>query len=203
MAQEKRPPATDDKVSAPDSPISEFDEGIDSKVKKTSNKKKANKSKKNVKPKSPYILAANKRKKREYYFAVGEFVKYKSGSEKEKKSGTIEAIEGNMVTINGQKVSIKNMSMLGKRLGETMRWRTKGVSNFAVGTGIAAVGTAFSIVSAQYINLDSPRVVWGTFGATIGAGTALVGFHLMGKGGKEFFQPSKLWKDKGWTFQVK
>jgi hypothetical protein len=199
LAQEDKLPESDDaRVRKP--PGSEFET---SETPANTSGSTGKKKKTNPKPKGPYISAEHKRSQREYYFEVGEYVKFKSGSEKEIKRGVIESIEGNMFTVNGQKVSVRNLDMIGKKWGETMKWRTKGISQIAIGTGIAAVGVSFAVVSAQFINLDSPRIVWGTFGATIGAGTALVGFHLMGKGGKAFFQPSKLWKEKGWSFKTK
>lgn len=204
FAQEKKPPSTDDVQI--EKPVSEFGESpntVQPERDYKPDKNKKSKPSKNGPPKSPYIEATHRKKKRTYYFVVGEFVKFKSGSEKENKAGTIEAIDGKLMTINGQKISVKNLDMIGKRWGQTLQWRSKGVANFAVGTGIAAAGVTFAVISAQYIDLDSPKVVWGTFGATIGTGTALVGFHLIGKGGKEFFQPAKLWKDRGWTFEVK
>ncbi len=164
--------------------------------------KKSKKEQSEFSKKGPYLVASHKKEGKKRQFKVGEKVAYLSKTDKKVMRGIIEEIEKESVKIDGKNVKVRNLVMVKKKFFKTMGWRTVGLSQFALGTGIAAVGVGIAIFSFNQIDPDSPRVIWGAFGTVIGTGVGLVGTHFMLKGSKGMFQSSKSKIDKGWSFSV-
>jgi hypothetical protein len=166
------------------------------------NKAPKEKKKKGKKKDGPALVAEHKKDGVSRYFFVGEKLKYKTKTDKKRKKGTFEEIVDGQVVIDGKKVKVENLEMLGKKFGKTLGWRTVGLSRFALGTGIALVGTAVGVLSAQQYSVDNPNVVLATVGVAIGTGIGFVGIHLMVKGSKGVFQSSNKKKKNGWLFRL-
>lgn len=164
--------------------------------------KEKKKNKKVKKKDGPALVAEHKKDGVTRYFFVGEKLKYKTKTDKKRKKGTFEEIVDGQVVIDGKKVKVENLEMLGKKFGKTLGWRSVGLSRFALGTGIALVGTAVGVLSAQQYSVDNPNVVLATVGVAIGTGVGLVGVHLMVKGSKGVFQSSNKKKKNGWLFRL-
>lgn len=171
--------------------------------KKAPSPKKTKTSKKKEKANGPNLIAEHKKRKITREFKIGEVVKFKTKTEKDIQKGILESIEGQFVTIDGKKIRVSNLEIVGKKFSKTMGWRSAGVANFAIGTGLTAAGIALIVVSSDLIDPNSTKVVWGTLGVVAGTGTGLVGLHLMIKGGRGVFQSSKLKSEKGWSFSIK
>ena len=130
-------------------------------------------------------------------------MKFKTNTDDKIQKGILIKIDRQYVTIDSNKIQVNKLEMVGKNFTKTMGWRSAGVANFAIGTGLTAAGVALCVVSAELIDPNSTDVIWGTLGVVAGTGTGLVGIHLMVKGGKGVFQSSKLKTEKGWSFSVK
>lgn len=161
------------------------------------------KEKKVKKKKGPFLVATNSKLKKTREFVIGEKVSYLAKTDKKVQRGKIEEIDGDYVKINGKRVKVKNLVMVKKKFAKTMGWRTVGLTQLGIGTGVAAVGAGIAIFSFNQIDPDSLLVIWGAFGTVVGTGVGLVGTHLMLKGAKGFFQSSKLKSEKGWKFDTK
>jgi hypothetical protein len=170
--------------------------------KKKDKKEKASK-KVNPKKEGPLLIATNSKQKLVREFEIGEKVAYKSKTNKKVMKGELEEIDKEYVKVDGKRVKITSLVMVKKKFVKTMGWRAVGLTRFAIGTGIAAVGAGIAIFSFQQIDPNSTRVIWGALGAVFGTGVGLVGTHLMLKGSKGMFQSSKLKKEKDWKFSAK
>jgi hypothetical protein len=155
------------------------------------------------KKEGPALLAIHKKQGIERAFYIGEKLKYRTKTDKKKMKGTFEAVEDGQVIIDGKKVKVEDLIMLGKKFGKTMGWRSAGVGRFALGAGIAAVGLTVGVLSGREYSVDNPNVVLATAGVAVGTGIGLVGVHLMVKGGKGVFQSSNKKKKNGWIFKLK
>ena len=170
---------------------------------KAKKKKKEKKVKEKSKKKGPLLIATNSKQKLVREFEIGEKLAYKSKTNKKILKGELEEIEKEYVKVDGKRVKITSLVMVKKKFVKTMVWRTVGLTRFAIGTGIAAVGAGIAVFSFQQIDPNSPRVIWGALGVVFGTGVGLVGTHLMLKGSKGMFQSSKLKKEKDWKFSAK
>ncbi len=180
-----------------ESEVGEF--GADESEKKP--KKKKEKAKKKIK--GPYLVATNSKLKKSRSFSIGEKVSYLTKTDKKIQRGEIKEIEPEYIKIGKKRIKVNTLVMVKKKFFKTLGWRTVGLTQFGIGTGIAAVGTGVAIFSFQQIDPDSPLIIWGAFGTVVGTGIGLVGTHLMLKGAKGVFQTSKLKSEKGWKFSVK
>ena len=170
---------------------------------KAKKKKKEKKVKEKSKKKGPLLIATNSKQKLVREFEIGEKLAYKSKTNKKILKGELEEIEKEYVKVDGKRVKITSLVMVKKKFVKTMVWRTVGLTRFAIGTGIAAVGAGIAVFSFQQIDPNSTRVIWGALGVVFGTGVGLVGTHLMLKGSKGMFQSSKLKKEKDWKFSAK
>lgn len=170
--------------------------------KKKDKKEKASK-KNNPKKEGPLLIATNSKQKLVREFQIGEKVAYKSKTNKKILKGELEEIDKEYVKVDGKRVKITSLVMVKKKFVKTMGWRTVGLTRFAIGTGIAAVGAGIAVFSFQQIDPNSTRVIWGALGGVFGTGVGLVGTHLMLKGSRGMFQSSKLKKEKDWKFSAK
>jgi len=171
--------------------------------KKKKDKKPKAKKKVKVKKEGPFLLATNSKQKLVREFEIGEKVAFKTKTDNKVLRGEIEEIDKEYVKIDGKRVKIANLVMVKKKFVKTMGWRTVGLTRFAIGTGVAAVGAGIAIFSFQQIDPNSTYVIWGALGAVFGTGVGLVGTHLMLKGSKGVFQSSKLRTEKNWKFSAK
>ncbi len=172
-------------------------------AKKKKDKKEKVSKKNNPKKEGPRLIATNSKLKLVREFEIGEKVAYKSKTNKKVLKGELEEVDKEYVKIDGKRVKIASLVMVKKKFVKTMGWRTVGLTRFAIGTGIAAVGTGIAVFSFQQIDPNSTKVIWGALGAVFGTGVGLVGTHLMLKGAKGMFQSSKLKKEKDWKFSAK
>lgn len=164
--------------------------------------KKTKKEKKKKEPKGPFLVAMNAKQKKTRKFEIGEKLKYQAKTDKKASKGILEEIDGEYVKIDGKRVKVKNLIYAKKKFGRTIGDRLPGFRDFGIGTGIAAVGGIVIAYSAQQVDLNSTKVVWGVFGGAIGTGISLVGLHLMVRGGKTIFQSSRYKTEKGWKFSI-
>ncbi|MGB0402673.1 MAG: hypothetical protein ACPGEG_01160 [Salibacteraceae bacterium] len=165
--------------------------------------KKKEKKRKAKKKSEAGLTAFHKKTKRTVKFYVGETLKYKTKKGDEKIKGVLEELKGSKVIIDGKEVKLADLEMVGKKFGKTMGWRSVGLSEFALGTGVTAAGVALIVFSGQQYSVDNSNVVWSTLGIIAGSGTSFVGLHLMKKGGRNVFQSSNKKRKRGWTFNIK
>ncbi|UTW61178.1 hypothetical protein KFE98_14300 [bacterium SCSIO 12741] len=148
------------------------------------------------------LVAENKKEKLRREFKKGEKIKYLTPTDKHVQKGVIDSITNQFIIVDGRKIKVADLELVGKKFFKTMGWRTVGLGKFAIGTGVTLVGVAVAVWSGRQIDLESSKVVWGSLGVVVGTGVGLVGLHLMVKGGKSVFQSTKMKKTKGWTFKV-
>jgi len=206
IAQEDVLMENPDRINKAGGSQGEFQEDLPPEEKAKKKKKEKDKDKEakiKNRDKTPSLIAEHKKDKVQRYFKVGETVKYQTKKNKKVKKGTLEEIQNGKVIIDGEEVKVSELILLGKTFGRTMGWRSAGFARFAVGTGVAAAGTALILFSANQYSVDDSKVVWSVLGTVAGAGVSFVGIHLMVKGGKGMFQSSKKKQKKGWTFKVK
>lgn len=154
------------------------------------------------KKKGPELVAEHTKRKITRTFKEGEKIKFQTKTSKSVEKGTLEKVEKQFVTIDGKKIRISTLTMVGKKWSRTIGWRTVGFTNLGIGVGLTAAGVALIAFSADYVDANSTNVVWGTLGIVAGTGVGLVGLHLMVKGSKGVFESAKLKKDKGWSFKT-
>ena len=171
--------------------------------KKKKDKKDKVSKKEKSKKEGPLLLANNSKQKLVREFKIGEKVTFKTKTNKKNLRGEVEEIDKEYVKIAGKRVKISSLVMVKKKFVKTMGWRTVGLTRFAFGTGVAAVGAGIAIFSFQQIDPNSTTVIWGALGTVFGTGVGLVGTHLMLKGSKGMFQSSKLKTERDWKFSAK
>lgn len=169
----------------------------------SNNQQKKSKNKKADKKSQVGLTAFHKKTKRTVKFYIGETLKYKTNKSDKKIKGVLEELKGSKVIIEGKEVSLADIEMVGKKFGKTMGWRSVGLSEFTLGTGVTLAGAALIVFSAQQYSVDNSNVVWSTLGIIAGSGTSFVGLHLMQKGGRNVFQSSNKKRKRGWTFSIK
>lgn len=165
-------------------------------------KKLSKKERKANLEKGPALIAEHRKNKVKLYFFIGETLKYQTKNDEKPIKGVFEEIKNGNVIIDGKKVKVNDLIMVGKKFGKTMGWRTVGVSNFALGTGIAGAGAFIAIMSGREYSVNNPKVILATVGVTAGVGVGLVGLHLMVKGSKAIFQSANKKSKNGWTFRL-